>query len=50
MKRRVIMAFGDALAITNIGDWTAKATLHFVLPKAKVHLCSDEVSAAIVGD
>lgn len=29
-------ALGHAAGITNIGDWTAKATLHFVLPNAKV--------------
>jgi hypothetical protein len=29
-------ALGHAAGITNVGDWTARFTLHFLLPEAKV--------------
>jgi hypothetical protein len=29
-------ALGHASGITNVGNWTARFTLHFVLPDAKV--------------
>jgi hypothetical protein len=29
-------ALGHAPGITGVGDWTARFTLHFILPKAEV--------------
>ena len=31
----VAFGLGDAEGITNVGDWTVKFTVHFVLPNAR---------------